>query len=341
MSSLAFVDDSFAFDGVTLREKPLGGIQVATVMLAEAMAARGHHVTVFTPTTQESQYAGVSYRPFSRRTEECHDAVIVNCAPKLFKKVKAKRRALWMHGPARYMRKPRHFLPYFRARPVTVFTGAYHRASWLRWLPLVKPVVIPHGVGAPFTVADPALIPPPPRAIFTSNPRRGLDWLLDIWVHKIRPRVPTAELHVFSGRATYGYRGDDKIEAALAAAQDSMSHGVLLREPVGKEKLADELRQARVMLYRGDLGETFCFAAAEAQAMGVPLVTAGVGALAERVVDRETGFLAGDSGDFAAKAVALLTDDPLWASQHKAALARRGHGSWDERARAWEKVLFA
>ena len=48
------------------------------------------------------------------------------------------------------------------------------------------------------------------------------------------------------------------------------------------------------MLYRGDEGETFCLAVAEAQALGVPAVVQPLGAVAERVIDGVTGTVARD-----------------------------------------------
>ena len=66
------------------------------------------------------------------------------------------------------------------------------------------------------------------------------------------------------------------------------------------------------MLYRGDPGETFCLALAEAQAMGLPAVVKPLGSTPERVIDGVTGRVAEDDDGFAAAAVALLRDDNLW-----------------------------
>ncbi len=60
------------------------------------------------------------------------------------------------------------------------------------------------------------------------------------------------------------------------------------------------MSEARVMLYRGDPGETFCLALAEAQAMGVPAVVTPLGSVGERVVDGVSGRVATSDDDFAA-----------------------------------------
>jgi glycosyltransferase involved in cell wall biosynthesis len=113
-----------------------------------------------------------------------------------------------------------------------------------------------------------------------------------------------------------------------------------MREPVPKARLAEELRRARVYLYRGDPGETFCLSAAEAQASGLPAVVQDIGSLPERVRDRETGFVARDEASFAAAAIALLRDDLLWRRQHRAALRLQRRYGWAEAAADWEAAFL-
>ena len=149
-------------------------------------------------------------------------------------------------------------------------TGAYHAATIPRWLPCGGREIIPYGVLDRFRTAPPRE-PPPPIAIFTSNPLRGLDWLLDLWIAQIRPAVPAAELHIYAGAAIYGLAGTPRaqqMEAVLARAGALGAAGVRSFSLVVREALVRALLGSRVMLYRGDPGETFCLALAEAQAMG-------------------------------------------------------------------------
>ena len=184
--------------------------------------------------------------------------------------------------------------------------------------------------------------PPVPRAIFTSNPLRGLDWLLDLWVARIKPAVPQSELHIYAGGAVYALAGTPRarrMEETLARVDALAAFGVRRFAPVGREALATALPAARVMLYRGDPGETFCLALAEAQAMGVPAIVARRGAVAERVVDGVTGRVAEDEENFAAAAIAVLRDDALWRSWHLASLGRRRGLSWDRVAAEFESLM--
>jgi glycosyltransferase involved in cell wall biosynthesis len=205
-------------------------------------------------------------------------------------------------------------------------------------------VTIPYGISDCFLAADPPAAAPRPRVVFTSNPLRSLDWLLDLWVARIRPRVPAAELHVFSGPETYrGLKPETaaRMREVLARAATLGASGVAVRGAKPKEELAREFAASRAMLYRGDPGETFCLAVAEAQAAGVPCVVGDIGCVPERVIDGVTGRVAASDDDFADAAVAVLQDDDLWRRQSEAARARQRRWTWAAAAEAFERLAPA
>src|SRR5262249_41672023 len=125
-------------------------------------------------------------------------------------------------------------------------------------------------------------------------------------------------------------------EAAQACAEKP---GVVIRGSITRAALARELRAARVMLIPGVADETFCLAAAEATAAGVPLVTYGVGALAERVQHEKTGFISPAKEDFIKDAVRLLAEDDLWLKMHAACVRLPGLDSWNRRVADWEALF--
>jgi glycosyltransferase involved in cell wall biosynthesis len=309
-------------------DRPLGGAETAFALLAEAFGRRGHAVEV--------RAGGEA------STAPAADVVLANRLPHVFRRLPRRgRRVLWLHNPGAFLRKPRYLLPLLAARPRVVTLGPSHSASLPRWLPF-RPVEIPLAVAPPFAARPPwqRRPPPPPVAVFTSNPLRGLDWLLDLWAARIRPAVPAAELHLYTGAATYN--GDARLRAraepVLARAASMAGAGVLLRGPLPRPALAERLRAARAMLYRGDPGETFCLALAEAQAVGLPCVVTPLGAVAERVADGETGVVARGDGAFADAAVRLLSDDAAWSAMHAAALARGPGPDWDAVAARFEAL---
>jgi glycosyltransferase involved in cell wall biosynthesis len=342
MASVVMADDGIAFDGVTAETMPLGGAETAFVALAEALAARGHQVDARNRCRVAVVHKGVRWSPLSGEFPRACDLYIGNRSHRVVGLVRRPgRRLFWLHNPAYYLRKPRHLWRLARYRPTLVVTGIYHAATILDWLPSGGCEIIPYGVLEHFRTAPPRE-PPAPRAIFTSNPLRGLDWLLDLWVAQIRPAVPQAELHIYSGDAVYGLAGTPRAQqmAEILDRADALAaSGVRRFAPVGHEALARALLGARVMLYRGDPGETFCLALAEAQAMGVPAVVKPLGSTSERVIDGVTGRVAGDDDGFVTAAVALLREDGLWRQWHLAALARQRGLSWDAVAARFEALM--
>ena len=348
MARIVLADDGIAFDGKIFETKPLGGVESSVVCLAEALSHRGHDVTVCNKCSAPITHHGVTWVPIDTDgpyggIPDQADLYIANRGDKLISLLpQAKRTVFWIHNPARYLLKWRYLSKLWRRRPAIVFIGDYHAGTYPAWAPDGGRVVIPYGIPEPFRMAPPASEIPGPRAIFTSNPLRSLDWLLDIWSRGIYPQVPGAELHIFAGAAVYGAVGDAKaqeMDEILQRAHLMKQQGVIVRGPVPKQQLIEELRASRVMLYRGDLNETFCLAVGEAQAMGIPTVVQSIGSVVERVVNEKTGYVAGDDETFISAARDLLTDDSLWQRQHDAALQSQRRWSWDDAAASFERLL--
>ena len=334
---IVLADAGLAFDGLSPRERPLGGAESAFVALAEALAAAGGEVEAFAKDARAVTHNGVVWKPAGAAWPKKADLFIANRSPRLISApIQARRRVFWLHNPAQFLSKWRYLWPIVTRAPTLVFAGPSHAATAPGWLP-GKRVIIPLGVEAPFLRTPRLPGAPPPRAIFTSNPMRGLSPLLLLWRDTIRPAVPGAEFHIFAGPTVYAETGRRAaaMRAALADAEALAGHGVVVREPTPKEALARELAQARALLYLGDPGETFCLAVAEAQAMGVPAVVRPVGAVGERVVHGKTGFVEKDHAAFCAAAIRVLRDDALWTPMSAAAMAGRDAMSWSHAARAF------
>jgi glycosyltransferase involved in cell wall biosynthesis len=341
MAEVVMADDGIAFDGRVAETGPLGGAETAFVALAEALAARGHRVAAHSQCRAPLCHNGVGWAPLDDGVADSCDLYIGNRGHRVIGLApRARQRLFWLHNPARYLKKPRMLWPLARYRPILVVTGDYHAATVPGWVPRGGLEIIPYGVLERFRHAV-ERAPPPPRAIFTSNPLRGLDWLLDLWVARIAPEVPGAELHIYAGPSVYGGASSvaQRMAAVLARADALHASGVRRHAPVGRDQLAAALAEARIMLYRGDPGETFCLALAEAQAIGVPAVVQPIGGVAERVVDGQTGRIAADDDAFAEAAIAVLRDDELWRGWHRGALALQRGLSWDAVAARYEALI--
>jgi glycosyltransferase involved in cell wall biosynthesis len=242
----------------------------------------------------------------------------------------------------------KHYKQVFKVwwyRPVPVLISQHQVRIYSPVLPRYEPqIVIPHGLPDDIRGLEPLASPPPPQAIFVSNPQRNLNALVRIWVEHILPRCPGAVLNIYG--VTDIKRGEDAwltwentlLPAAVAPAARA---SVRVHPTASRSDLNKAVRDSRVMLYLGHKVEAFCLAIAEAQAMGVPCVVAPSTVLPERVVDGVTGFVRGDPTEFADVAVALLTDDLLWRQQHDSALRLQQGISWDEHAACFEDAVLS
>ncbi|MEX0832796.1 MAG: glycosyltransferase, partial [Actinomycetota bacterium] len=97
--------------------------------------------------------------------------------------------------------------------------------------------------------------------------------------------------------------GPDRERIAARAGHRDFSRSVIVESALTRTAVAERLREARVFAL-GSRVETFCVAAAEAMASGVPVVMPRIGPMPE-LVDGSSGVLV-DTRDPAAMAEALL-----------------------------------
>ena len=344
MAFIVIADDTKFYDGTYLETHPLGGTESSVIRLARAMVRRGHEVVVYTNCGAPIEDHGVRWVPLSHSAPESCDLYIACQHPRLFALVKRpKRLVVWVLWQPNEFKHYKQLPRYWWHRPTPVFTSQHQINIYSPVLPrLAQPIIIHSGLPDDIRGLSPLPSPPPPEAIFASNPQRNLTALVRIWAERILPRCPGALFHVYGvhelkpgedpWRAWGGLLPHDVPEAARAS--------IRVHPTVSRAELMMAVRRSRVMLYLGHKVEAFCIALAEAQAVGVPAVVAPVAAVPERVIDGVTGFIHGDPQKFADSAVALLGDDDLWRRQHEAALKLQQGLSWDDHAARFEAAVL-
>ena len=344
MARLVFADSTSAYDGRDLERRPLGGTESSVVLLARELAARGHEVSVHTGIENEVSHEGVRWRPLASPPGDCDRFVAIQQPPLLDLAPPAARQAIWVLWGANQLRHYKHFWRLWRHRPIPILMSQAQVRDYWPTLPRRGPLaVIPLPVPPDVRAIEPLDDPPPPRAIFASNPQRNLRALVEIWASGILPRVPNAGLDVYGvhnlrpGQEAWTEWAGTLLPAGLP---DSVKASVRVHPTAPRPDLLAAMRDARAMLYLSHKCEAFCLSLAEAQALGTPAVIAPVAAAAERVIDGVTGFQHADPLAFADAAVRLLTDDDLWRRQHAAALERQQGLTCAEYAERFERVLL-
>ena len=180
------IDHDSAFDGKTSRSAPLGGTESAFIALAESFAKLGHEVNAMTKTPKQVLFKNVSWKPISSKINKC-DLYIVNRAPELINNAPSGSKVLlWLHNPARYLNKFKNFRRLILKDITVVCTGQYHYESLPFWIKS-RSIIIPLGIEEElFSLDSLPSRAPKPEVIFTSNPERGLEWLVKIFTLKVQ-----------------------------------------------------------------------------------------------------------------------------------------------------------
>lgn len=338
---ITLVDDSIPFDGYSASSRPLGGAEKAFGALPGALARRGHSVQVFNRCRWGMFIEGAQWETFDGRKPLRTDVLVAFRKPSLLEFVRqSSKRVLWFTGPARMLEQKGARSLLDAHKPLVVLTAATQAKEWSASrgaaVQLMPPAVRPD-----FQAGEPKPVSPP-RAIVTTHPAHGMDWLLDLWIGRIRPACPTAELHLHSmmlSRAADGAFVEGEERPLVDKAMAAEPHGVVIVRPQGDYLMADAFREASVHLYPGHPDDMCCFTLMESQAAGLPAVLRPLGAAPERVADGRSGFVAPDDDAFANLAIMLLNEEAVRRSASAEARALYKERTWEAAAERFEAML--
>lgn len=356
--------------GRTPEEKPLGGTESAMIFMAKALAKRHHDVHVFTNTDAAEIYDQVSYHPtrdFEAYALQNDVDVLIGIRQMLPLLSRRWARLQLYFSPDAYDQPALHSSMNVRIEAtsqsfdVGLFPIKYVRkfidgiicvGEWQAQtftekfnIPRESIFVGSNGVDLNFFPIPTQLKDRKKQIVYASTPFRGLDILLKIFP-KIKEKVPDASCAILSGMQTYGVSDDQDQKEYGELYTQAQQPGVTLYGPLAKSKMIDVLEESRLLAYPNTFPETFCIAALEAQAAGLPVVTTALAGLQERVSDGIDGFLiSGHASDihyqekFIEHVTTLLTDDSLWEKQSHAAYQKALTFSYDTLAEKWENYF--
>lgn len=279
------------FHAHSLTERPLGGTETAVIRLGEALSARGHDLTIYTPHHDPApsavRYIHLSDQNLSNMAV-CDVLVAVREWKILMSPAHADLRFFWTgdsyDAPATFgIGDPR----VERRIDGLLLNSRWHRQELCNraGVPFDKAWIIGCGVHMPhFRGCEPR---GRKRLIYSSAPIRGLALLPRIY-ERVQAKHPDAKLHVFAGFDTYrdglgpnlpNWENDWRTLAeTLQRMPGCIVHGNILQE-----ELAREFKKSAILVYPNTFNETFCVTAAEAQAAGCAIVTSDRAALPETV----------------------------------------------------------
>jgi glycosyltransferase involved in cell wall biosynthesis len=310
-----------------------GGIEYSTISLAQTLAISGHQVYIATDQQEKSRINHVQWIHHKDvRNLTGLDVAISNNRINSFRLLPSGqiKKIVWQHNPFSFEKsiRKKQLAPCIKYRPDIVLVGETHRRTVSHLIPYKKRHVIEHGLGNAFRCVT---VSPDPkkRVVWVSQKQRGLNETLLLWCNHISEQSKDSSFHIFGIRTHELDIREEEIK----------KFNIVLHPRASKQELAEFYADSRLMIYPGAKDETFCFAAAEAMMAGVPVLTRGIGSLAERVCHGTNGIIEPNSKRYIQAAVKVMEDDDYWRSLRTGALQLRGELTWEECAKKWEAIF--
>ena len=309
--------------GDMLARTGAGGVETTYIELPKALAARGQRVIVACNCNVEHDSDGVTFIPYPMLSEYLawyHPQVLVASRwHDALTQFSADQKFLWLQD-AWFAETPPAVWGSVRG---VVVSSPWHRTYVAQRAGsdvVRKTQVIPLGIRkAQF--ADLGVARQPHQLIYSSNPDRGLQTLVNAWP-QITAAVPDVNLVVAYGwEGLLTWSGDPAWQAQQEAMRDrftawaAAAGNVRFTGRLPKAELYRHMAASAVCAYPNNFWETFCLTALECQAAGTPLVTSALGALPTTCNPASNILLGGDPQSavyqerFAAAVIDLLRAD--------------------------------
>ena len=328
----------------------LGGTESTLVLLARALAKRGHRVDVYNCCFKPGDYEGVNWNPvWALDPDEEYDVVISLRLLETFQdwNFKSRIRAVWIHDDS--LHGAEHFdrdgivnawIAVSETQKASVSKNQkIDRQHWFVTRNAYDEEIYTEELRRVRKIRN--------RVIYCGAPDRGLLHLLKMWPF-IKARVPDASLVVTGSYALWGTSDEENSRIfddiySVAKTLDDVD----IKQRIQKEELSRLQAESELMTYPTNFDEMFCISALECLAVGTPIISTRKAAMKERVEDGVTGVLIdGDPADIDyqkrfvdATASILMNDD------EKERLSRNGTASslklnFEELAKEWEQEFL-
>lgn len=257
----------------------IGGSEEAVIHVVNALARRGHEVTVVNSRFgADHRIGGVTWTSYERTASPAADIGVIWRRAWRVAEVRgaARRFYLWVHD---YVPQS-DILPYLKFFAKVMVLSRFHRARY-PLIPSERVFVTANGI-------DPAQFGQSESRdhrlmVYGSCYSRGLLELLTNW-RRIRAAVPGARLNVFYGWQTLQKIRPERCRRLRHAVEPLLAQrGVTHLGRISHEAVAGQYSAAGIWAYPCSYPETSCISAMKAQAAGAVPVVIASGALAETV----------------------------------------------------------
>ena len=252
------------------------------------------------------------------------------------------KKLLWLINSGLLLSKPEYFQAAINHNPTIIYQGESHINSIPEGLKSLDAKMISLGVSNEYFNINDSIPSVTPKALVTTNPLIGMDWLIDIWVKNIHTKLPWAELHIFSMTMYNGIRGNkvgEKYVSILEKLKNNLKYNIHVNKPKIDSKFKEEIKDMRVHLYPSHNYETSALTLMESQALGIPAVVRPLGAATEKIVNGKTGFVAQNDNEFSEYSIRLMSDSGYYKRISDQAKEINVKNNWEIKANDFIKIF--
>lgn len=309
---ITILDKNHKYDGSTINNKPLDGSIKSIILLSEALTNIGHTVRIYNNCFKSVVINSVSWKTIDNFDASHSDVWIVHNDPKLLDLIPSKdKKLLWLTSSGLKLARPENFSVVMKHKPILIIQGENHVNTIPEGLKSLDATIIPSGQSSYF-VDNGGLFPSvTPKALVTSHPLMGLDWILDVWIKYIHTKLPWAELHIYSNiihKALLGEAVPEVYDTIVKKVEQNLSYNIKVNAPKVDRVFVEEIKDMRVHLYPSYQFEVSSFSLAETQAIGMPAIVRPLGSAPEKIYHGKTGFLADNDKLFSEYVIKFLSD---------------------------------
>ncbi len=305
------------YDGHSRNSSELRGAELAIINYSEELVKKKYQVTVINNCKNEILINGVQYKNIKNiKSKLSCDVAIANSDANYFKYVDAKRNLLLSHSIQTFEKflRNKQLIAFMRYKPTVLCFSKYQfdKRNYITSF-FGKRMIVPSIDNDFFSFKLENKINK--DAIFYSRFDRNGEYVINLWKNIFTKLNSSSKLYINSDFANQG----------------EFSRFNIIKKPyLEKNNLIEFLSNFRILIIPGHKGEVFCNVAEEAKAMCIPIVTMGIGALKERVINNYNGYVCNNFTDFEEKILTLMNNDEIYLKFKKNLYNDRGLKKWND-----------
>ena len=310
---IIFLDNSLNLTSSSINFKALDSIEKILIKFSIALSQKNHKVTIYNRANHENSYKNVVWKNINKLNNNEADILILFQDIELLKyRVKAKIKFLFLHYKPTEDFDNSLLVKLIKEKICILYTNNYLINALPHNFNYIPKIYFKLGVDEIYKESK-ILHSQYSNVFVTTHPTKGLDWMLNVWLKYIHPKVPWAELHIYS-KLLYQSKTTNniKIRNLKLTLEVNKNSGIFVKQPLPQKEFVLELTKYKLHLCPSLDNDVQYLSILESQAIGIPVIARETGSLYECIYNNETGYIVKDEESFARKVIQVLSDNRLF-----------------------------